>query len=220
MAITDPAAIKFANERLRPAADRLARVRYRAEILKDSWTPAGADNDARFAFLRDDIERFCNLVTNTFRFIWWADRLWEAQSLHLVYPNDQPDEVLYDGPGGTGPDPNRTTVTVQDLRRLKNRMEEFSNWVTRGTDVDPHWNNDGTATAPATYLYFNAFAKLTGAGGKDVTTGNGRAIAVDRTQQIINEYTIDNAAKFGHILTVGVNTQSGPTFDRLNQELV
>ncbi len=50
MAINDPTAIKFSNERVRTAADVSAQGYYRAKSLIDQWTAQGLDvvipNDA------------------------------------------------------------------------------------------------------------------------------------------------------------------------------
>lgn len=204
MAITDPAAIKYANEQFRPAADKIARCKYRSEELSAAWAALQGTNDDRFAQLQLQIQRVANLVTNTWRFVFWADRLWQSGSLHLLFPND-PLEELHDNADATGPDPNRPTVTGEDLRRLKNRMEEFANWLARGTDLDLQFDNDALATEPLTYGFFDDFARMAEDGAKAQTTGWGREVAVDRCGELVTEYETTNPGKFNHILRAAVN---------------
>lgn len=204
MAITDPAAIKYANRQFRVAADKLARCKYRSEELGAAWTAIQGTNDERFFLLKAQIQKVANLLSNTWRLCFWADRLWQASSLHLLFPNDA-GEILFDNADATGPDPNRPEINGQDLRRLKNRMEEFVNWLSRGTDLDLQFANDATATEPLTYGFFDDVARMTSDGAKEPTTGWGREVAVDRCGELVTEYETTNPGKFNHILRVAVN---------------
>lgn len=204
MAIIDPAAIRFSNERIRPAADRLARCYYRGKALADSWSSLNGDNNAKFAVLKPTIESVATLITNTFRFCWWADRIWQSGSLVSLFPND-PLEIIWDNFDNTGPDLNRGEINSQDIRRLKNRMEEFTNWLSRGTDLDKHWVNDSSVILPIIYNYFDDVARMAEEGAKEPVTNWGRIVAVERCPDIVTEYETNSPNSLTHILRCAVN---------------
>lgn len=208
MAITDPAAIKFCNEYFRPASDKLAQCFYFSHQLRDSWNGLSGTNDERMALLLPFIRRVADKVTNTLRFIWWSDRIWQSSSMAALIPSDVA-QVVFDNAKATAPDPSRPTITGQDCRRLKNRMEEFTNWLSRGTDLNQQWVNDATATLPITYAWFDDFARLAHDSSRVPTTAQGRAVAVDRCGAIVTQWETTAPTDFSHILRVSVNPEQG-----------
>ena len=204
MAITDPAAIKFSNEQFRPAADRLARCYYRSVELSEAWAALTGTNDEKFALLLPDIQRVATLMTNTFRFVWWADRLWQSGSMVALFPND-PAELVFDNEDGTAQDPNRPPLTGEDLRRVKNHMEAFGNWLSRGTDLDKQFETDGAATLPVTHTYFDDAARMANDGAKVPVTNWGRLVAVERCGDLVLEFGTTTPSRLTHILRAAVN---------------
>lgn len=205
MAITDPAAIKFSNEWFRTSADRLARCFYLCQELKNRWTNTPGTNDEKFALLLPHIKKVATRLANTYFHIFKATRIYDSASLNSLFPNDA-NEVVYDNVAGDGPDPNRPTVTGQSLMRLKRRMEEFNNWLARGTDLDKHFVTDSSATLSITYAYLNDIMRLVSDGSKTPTTAWGRQVAEFRTNDLITEWTVTNPNYIGHILACSVNS--------------
>ena len=158
MTITDPAAIKYANESFRPAADKLARTYYQLVQLNDQWNALNGTNDEIFALLKPEIMRVANIVSQTFKFVFFANKVYDALSLAPLFPNDV-GELLQDA------DSTRPPVTGQDLSRLKNRMEEFQHWLDAAQFV-----NDSGVTLPIDFAFFNDILRLTDEGSKDPTT--------------------------------------------------
>lgn len=203
MAITDQAAVKFSNEQFRVIADRLARCYYLGKQLSQHWAALAGTNDEKYAILRDEIVVVSNLAIRTFKLCWWADRIWQSGTLVSLFPNDAA-EILFDNQSGSGPDTTRGEVTGQDLRRLKNCMEQFSNWMSRGTDAAKGWTTDALAVLPITYDYFDDVARLAEDNSKAPTSAHARIVAVDRCGDIVTRYETDSPSSLTHILKVAV----------------
>lgn len=204
MAITNPAAIRYCNEHIRPMADRLARCFYRCHELRDAWVATPGTNDEKMALLLPQIRRVSDLVANTMRFVWWADRVWQFGSIAALIPNDAA-EIVFDNSNATGPDTSRSVMTGQGVRRLKNRAEEFNNWLQRGTDVDAHFLTDLLATLPTTYGILDDFGRLAPESSAVPTTAWGRKIAVERCGSLVTQWEVTVPANLTHILAVAVN---------------
>jgi len=194
MAITDQAAIKFSNDHFRTIADKIARSYYRLAQLNDQWGAITGDNDTKFGLLEAEIREVATLVARTFFACFRANKIYDALSLNAVIPNDNL-EVLHDGVDG--PDLNRPTVTGQDLRRLKNRMEEFQHWLDAAQFV-----NDSGVTNPIDHVILTDFLRLTDDGAKTPTTNWGRQVAVVQAEVLRLEYEVTNTSYLTHILTV------------------
>jgi len=209
MAITDSAAIKFCNEQIRPSADRLARSYYRSKELSELWNALTGTNDERFALLADQIEKVANLIRWTRNSIFNADRIWNSNNLQALIPNDAAEEV-WDNLDNTGQDTNRPPLTGQDVRRVKFRMEEYTNHWERGTDVDKHWVLDTNATLPIIYDYLEDAWRLTTESAKVPTGFQAMKFASERCGDIVTEYETTNPAKLTHILIASVNPRDEP----------
>ena len=192
--ITDPVAIQYSRESLRPAADKIARSYYRLAQLNDQWNATTGTNDEVFALLQPEIVRVATLVANTWMFVWKANRLWDALSINALIPNDSA-ELLFDNDDATAPSPSLPVVSGQDLRRLKNRMEEFQHWLDAAQFV-----NDGGVTLPIDYANLNDVLRMTEDGSKTPTTAWGRQVAVIHAEEIRTEYEVTNTAYLSQIL--------------------
>lgn len=206
MAITDPSTIKFCNEQIRPAADKLARAYYRSLKVSQLWAAQPGTNDEKFVVLADSVRRAANHLRWAWRFVSNADRIWNSNNIQAVIPND-PLEEVWDAPGGGGQDPTRPPLTGQDVRRVKFRMEEFTNWLSRGTDGDEHWVLDANATLPITEDYIDDVYRLTDEAVVTPTGFQAKTLAVDRCGQIVTEWGTTNPSKFTHILLASVNPE-------------
>ncbi len=207
MAITDPAAIKFSNEQFRPAADRLARCYYRSKELLDAWAALTGTNDEKFALLAGKVERVGTLLKNTRRFIFNSDRIWNSGNVVNLFPNDAAEEI-HDDPDGGQQDPNRPPLTGQDVRRLKWRMEEFVNWLDRGTDVDPHFETDTNALLPITFANLEWAFKCSNESAVATVTNSARILATTRCGELIAELEASSNQNLNQILRAAVNPQA------------
>lgn len=206
MAITDAAAIKFCNERIRPGADRLARCKFRAEELNTQWTGLGGTWQEKFDLLEPEIRNVGNLLTNTVRFLWWADQVWLGLSLQSVIPDDDTEEV-WDDPDNTGQDPTRPPLDGKLVRNNKRRQEEFVNWMRRSTGVTEHWITDFEVTTETLVdEYFRDAMRLTD-DSLAPTAGQAKLLADDHCGRIVTEYETTNPAKFTQIIKAAVNPQ-------------
>lgn len=207
MAIIDPAAIKFCNNHLRPSADLLARSYYRCRELEDRWDAVSGTNDVKFALLSKQIAKVANLLTRTWRKVFFAGLDWNAGSLGPLFPND-PTEVLHDNIDLSGPDLTRPEITGQDIIRVKRRTEEFRNWLPRGTDTDKHFVTDANVnetTNPISNNYLKDVMRLITDGSKAPTTNWGRVLVKERGLDLTTEYEVTNPNYLTHILAVSVN---------------
>jgi len=203
MAITSPEAIKFSNEQFRPAADRLARCYFKGVELRSHWLALGGTNDEKYALLQDKVERVATLFSVTREFIFRADRIWNSDAMQTLIPNDA-NEELWDDPSGGQQDPYRPPVNGQDLRRLKARMEEFNNWLDRGTDADKHFVNDASAILPITYGYLDDVFRVSQFTSNNANGNQAGRFASLRCGDFETEFT---GAKLNHVLTVAVNPE-------------
>lgn len=203
MAITDPAAVAFSNEQFRQIADRLGRCYYLGKQLRQQWLALTGTNDEKVTILFDDIIRVGTLYTRTFKRCWNADHVWNAESVHLLFPNDV-NEVLFDNLTGDNYDTTRGQVNGQDLRRLKNRMEEFSNWLSRGTDLDKAWTTDALAVLPITYDYYRTCVRVSEDRVGTPSTNDCRIFVVDRCGELLTQYETNTPASLNNILKVAV----------------
>lgn len=212
MAITDPIAINFSNVWLRPGADRLARVYYRSKEASVKWNAISGTNAEKLVIMQPQITNLADVIDRAVRFLQRLDRLWNAENLNSFIPNDNT-EILHDNEDNSGPDPNRPTLNGQDLRRFKNRSEEFLNYMTRGTDADKHWVNDAGATLPVINDYYDDVMRLTKFSSVADTGGQANTLISGRVEDILTEYETDNPNKLDHIVKVSVNPQAQDIFE-------
>ena len=204
MAITDPAAITFCNEQIRPAADKLARCYYLAQERHDHWTALSGTDAEKYALMVDECERLANQIRNTRLWTFNADRIWNSNGLVSLIPNDVAEEV-WDNSDSTAQDPGRPPMTGQDVRRVKFRMEEFNNWLDRGTNADKHWVLDTNATAPVIYGYLDDVYPFTKEAVKTPTDVEASTFVTGRALDIVTEYELANNQSLNQVLVCAVN---------------
>lgn len=205
MAITDPAAIKYCNEQIRPGADRLARCYYRAKKINDKWTGLTGTNAEKWALMKSSIIDAAGVFERTFMLCFRADRLFNSGSIGSIIPNDAA-ELVYDNSDRTGQDASRPPLTGQDARRVKLRMEEFYNWLAHGTDADEHWDTDANAPATAPiWDFYDTVGRLDSDSAKEPTADWGRVFAAERCAEIIAEYETSHPVNLSHLLRAAVN---------------
>ena len=202
MAITDTAAIKYSNEVIRPMCDRIVRVKFEAEELVAIWGALAGTADEKLALLHRRFHRFCVHTFRTARLAAEAELLWDSLSLAPLFPND-PAEIVHDAPDGSGPDPNRPGLSGQDVRRIKNRIEEFDSYFGAGTDLDKQWVS--TPVLPITFDYLKHVVRMTDEGGRAPTGGWAGTIVNGRCADILQQYNVDAANKFEHLLRGSVS---------------
>ena len=203
--ITDANAIKFSNEHLRTGADKLYRAYDALRGVNEQWNALTGTTDERYALLSEDISRVSNIVTHSFFNLRRTTMLWNALSMASLFPND-PAEEGWDASGGGAQDPNRPPITGQDVRRLKNRFEEFISFLERGTDVDSHFLSESAPqTLPITNDFIGQVLVLSSDGAKTPAGNDGRKFAKLLGDQLVTEYTVTNPEFVNHILRVAVN---------------
>lgn len=123
--ITNARAIKFSNERIRPAADRLLKSYSRCVAVVDAWTALGSSQaalDQMQAQITDAAER----LIESFDFVYWTEKRW-FNGISTFFPNDT--SPVFDLNGGTGQDPGRPALTGAKVNSLVTRCIELQNWL-------------------------------------------------------------------------------------------
>ena len=203
--ITDANAIKFSNEHLRTGADVIYRAYSALRGINEQWNALTGTTDERYFLLAADISQASEIVTRAFFRLRRTTMLWNALSMASLFPNDAAEEV-WDAPGGGSQDPNRPPITGQDVRRVKNRFEEFISFLERGTDVDSHFLSESAPqTLPITNDFIGQMLVLSSDGARTPAGNDGRKFAKLRGDQLVTEYTVTNPEFVNHILRVAVN---------------
>lgn len=204
MAITDAGAVQYINERIRPAADRLARCFYRAQKISDRWNSISGTNAEKLALMSSSLASAADLFWRTRNFIFEADRIWTVAGMSALIPNDNT-ELVFDNGDNSAQDPSRPPINGQDVRRVKQQMEEFVNWLQRGTDLDKHFLTDAAPpTLPITYDYLDNVGRIINANPADPTAGQANTF-VDRCDDLVTQYETTSPADLTRVLVVAVN---------------
>mgnify|MGYP006908208026 CR=1 FL=1 len=132
--ITDPTAIAYCNESVRPAADLIAQSYYLADQVKTQWDALGGDQaalDVMGSTIREAAER----IDQTYLHCVKQYRRWFANGINVLIPNDTADDAIIDG----APNGGRPAINADDVYNLVDQMGEFYGWLNNGT-----WSFDVT----------------------------------------------------------------------------
>lgn len=206
MAISDAEAIKFSNERIRPAADRLAKAYYKAQQTKDLWESMTGTNAEKLALIQPILEDTANRLNWTYRFCEETRLLWDALVMANLFPNDNTEEV-WDNGSRTAPDQSRQAINGEDVRRINWTIEEYVNWCKYTPLVStPVFLRDGQLTTEILgYDAIKDILKLAsdGFGSPSGTQANN---LITRCGELKTEWGTTNTNRLTWILKAGVNT--------------
>lgn len=123
--IVNPVAIKFANERIRPSADKLGQAYYPAVAAVDRWTTLGS-GQAALDQMQTDIRSAADRILTAYNHVYWTEKNWFANQFSL-FPNDS--SPVFDNNNFTAQDPTRPPLTGAGVNNLVTRCIEFQNWM-------------------------------------------------------------------------------------------
>lgn len=125
--ITSAAALKFSNERIRVSANLMAMAYYPAIAAVDRWTTLGS-GQAALDQMQADLHNCADRILAAYSHALWTERTWFGiAGLSALFPNDS--SPVWDGNGGSGPDPNRPAITGANVNNLVTRCIECQNWL-------------------------------------------------------------------------------------------
>lgn len=125
MTISDPTAIKFCNEQVRPAADRLAQAYFRCDSARDRWDSLGGGQPA-IDVMEADIRDAADAVVEAYQHCFLAEKLWFLGT-NIVIPNTA--EAIDDG----SPTDLRPAATGAKVHAVMDRAVQIQNWLFSAT---------------------------------------------------------------------------------------
>lgn len=192
MAITNPDAIRFSNEHIRPTAERMARSFYKCQKVRNDWQALAGTDDEKWSILEPAIGELGERMQHWYGEVFASKRLYDALTMNTLFPNDAA-EILDDGAPGDG----RGQITGQDIRRINARSQEWLAWLEKAA-FDP------VSVNPVNYSNLEHFMRVT-TNTTLVTSTWGRIAALTRPSELVTEYTVTNPAFLNHVLKVAVS---------------
>jgi hypothetical protein len=197
MPITDPAAIKFSNERVRVSADRLAQAYYKAVQVKTRWDALGGGQAAIDQM--PELRTLAATMATLYEWCWRTEKLWFILGGTSLIPNNS--EVVYDNGSATGPDPNRPQITGQNCVAVIDRVVQFQNWLLSATGSFA----DALRNAVS---WYNTVLAASSEGPSPLTVADAGNF-VTRCSELKTNYEANTNVNLGILLAVAVNPGGG-----------
>lgn len=185
--ITDPTAVRFSNERIRPLADKLSQVYYLGVDLDDQWTALGGGQTALDA-LRVKLKDWAERARDAYDFASMLRHDWNA----LASPIPNTADTIIDGSESD----SRQSITGAQANNVFNRAIELNNWLDTG-DFAGGGSGGGAHRNTVLEAAFMLAADL-------ATTEGGNVI--NRINEQRSNYEASSNAVLSTILAVAVNT--------------
>jgi len=193
MPISSPEALKFSNERVRPAADRLARAYYLADAAKDRWNGLSGTTADKIVVMGADIRSACDQIYEAFLWAFTTEKVWFL-GINAQFPNTS--EEVSDG----SPADSRPANTGAKVNAVLSRAVEFQNWL---LSTDGSFTNGGRAGL----AYLNTVLAASSYGAptlSEADAGN----AINRFGELAANYEASTNANLNSILTIAVNPRA------------
>lgn len=190
MPVTDPYAIKFSNERGRPAADLMAQAYYLADAAKDRWNGLSGTAAEKIAVMGADIRAACDRIYAAFLHCYTTEKAWFL-GLNLLFPNDT--TAVSDGSPADG----RPANTGAKVNAVLARAVEFQNWLL---------STDGvfTNSARAGLAYLNTVLAASSQGNPTLSTADA-GNAINRFTELAANYEASANQNLNGLLALAVN---------------
>lgn len=131
--ITAAAAVKFANERIRVAADLMGQVYYPAVAAGNRWVSLGS-GQAALDQMQTDLGGSNGCVARIiacYDFAYWTEKIWfGVTGLSALFPNDG--SLLFDN-GGNSQRTDAPLLTGAGVNNVITRCQQFQNWLLSAT---------------------------------------------------------------------------------------
>lgn len=191
--ITDPQAIAFVNNIVRPAADKLAQLYYQGVSLSERWTALGGGQPA-IDVLATDLKAAADLATGPtgmYGQLWLAEKTWFLLGATSLIPNTA--DTIADGAGPDG----RPIITGAMAVAVMARVTEWLNYVlsSAGSFAD---------TTRANVSYYNTLLAPSSYGPLTLSVADAGNF-INRCDEIAANYQAASNANLNSILAVAVN---------------
>jgi len=190
MPITDSTAIKFANEKIRVSADKLAQCYYHCTAILERWNSLGGGQPA-IDVMQNDIRNCADLLTETYQFCFLVEKFWFILGSTSMIPNDS--TTLNDGSPADG----RPASTGQKCVSVIDRVVQFQNWLLSSA-------GSFTDTTRANISYINTVLEVSNNGPATMSVADAGNF-INRCDELKTNYEANTNQNLGTILALAVN---------------
>jgi hypothetical protein len=197
--ITDPQLIRYSNEVIRPAADRMASLYYECAYL---WQLAQADGDLDLTIqIREpqirqvsDFMRSWVVNSSPRENVWF--NVGTPSPYNTQFPND-PGEIIEDG----SPDDGRPPISGADVHETMTQIIAYQSWM-----ADAAFGGPGSGSQQEAMM--NTIIVVGGDGNDPLQSAQVGNFVNNRCNEIKVEYEANNDAKLNAILKVAPNPRN------------
>lgn len=191
MAVTDPTALRFSNERIRTAADRLARAYYLCKAIKDRWDSLGGGQPA-LDIVENDLRGAADYLVSVYTWVYDTEKIWFVLGSTSLIP-DNPAETIEDG----SPSDGRPGINGEDAVRVVTRAIQFQNWLLSSTGSFSDALRDSVSWINTVYAASR---------GGEVTLALADATNfISRCGELVTDYENGGDLHLSYLLAVAVN---------------
>lgn len=192
MAVTDPTAIQFCNQMVRPCADQMARAYYLCVAAVARWNGLGGGS-AALAVMSADICRCADAIKAAYLSAYSAEVYWFL-GVNGSFPNDT--TTVSDGSPGDG----RPAATGTKVNAVLTNVVQFQNWLLSATEsfTDAARNNRGA---------LNTVYQASSGGTASLQVSDAGNL-INRAGELIANYTANTNANLSALLAMAVNPGS------------
>lgn len=199
MAIIDLELIRFSNEVIRPAADRMASLYYECDYLRQLKIADG-DTAITIQLREGQIRSVSDLMRDWIVNSSTRDNVWFNVGMPSPYNTQFPNtasEVVEDG----APDDGRPVITGADVHEIMTQLIQFQNWMADGAFGGP-----GTGTNVEAMM--NTIIVVGGDGNNPLQNAQVDNFVDNRCAEVVVEYQANSNAKLTSVLAVAPNPRN------------
>lgn len=197
--ITGAQQVKFCNERVRPAGDKLAQAYHRCVACSQQWTALGGGQTAT-GLMQSAIQDAANHVFDAYGFAYKTEKLWFLLGGASTFIASDGAQQVFDNGAGTAQDPSRAPLTGLSVNQLMSRIIEFQNWPLSATQ-------SFTDAARASVAAMNTILQVCGDGPSPIVLADA-ANFINRCNELATNYQANSNQNLGFCLAVAVNPNS------------
>lgn len=184
--ITNPEALRFSNESIRPGADRHGRSYYRADALRDRWNGLTGSTSAKIMLVKADMRLAADQLRDLFKWTFDREQLWFLGYNAII--TDTADSIA-DGRTDVPP------ITGVQANRIIDRFRQWNNYLRTG-------NFDSFAAG--NYATLNMVLSVCSDGLAAISDADGQNF-INVCNALANRYEATSNAELSTILAVAVN---------------
>lgn len=190
MPITSQTDLNFSDQRVRPAADQLARAYYRAGSLISRWNALGAGQSA-LNVMSADIRSAASYLVDAYTFCFLTEKIWFLGVNSDFISNDT--TAVSDGSPADG----RPANTTAKVNGVMNRVVEVQNWLFSATESFTDSTRNNAAA-------FNTVLQASNYGPATIALSDA-ANFINRCTELKTNYEATSSANLNTLLALAVN---------------